>query len=161
MTFVDLKCRLVVKEKNNMRKNSGFTLMEILTVIAIMVILAGLLMPALRSARREARRAQCISNLKQIGIAIHSYALDNNGVVAPNMAALAGYIPAGPGGAADVVTNCPGTGAAYTYNPPAAGTTLESIAVNTALVNCPAANCHPLPNGRNFLYEDGHTRSAP
>jgi prepilin-type N-terminal cleavage/methylation domain-containing protein len=68
-----------------MRSKIGFTLLEILTVIAIIVILAGLLMPAIRRSRRIARKAECASNLRQIGIALQAYVNDpaNNGNFPP------------------------------------------------------------------------------
>lgn len=54
----------------------GFTLIELLVVIAIIAILIALLLPAVQQARESARRSQCRNNLKQIGLALHSYASD-------------------------------------------------------------------------------------
>ena len=56
-----------------MNKRRGFTLIELLVVIAIIGVLIGLLLPAVQAAREAARRAQCINNLKQIGLAMHNY----------------------------------------------------------------------------------------
>ncbi len=55
------------------RRRSGFTLIELLVVIAIIAVLIALLLPAVQAAREAARRAQCINNLKQLGLAFHNY----------------------------------------------------------------------------------------
>lgn len=84
----------------NLSRTSAFTLVELLIVMGIVVLLAGLLLPAVQSAREAARAAECLSNERQIGIAINAYASDYKGV-----------IPYGPKAPPDIPSNFyPGTG---------------------------------------------------
>ncbi len=59
----------------------GFTLMELILVLAMISLLATLLLAAVSSAKSRGRRSVCLSNLRQIGLAVHAYADDNNGSI--------------------------------------------------------------------------------
>ena len=60
-----------------MKRGRGFSLVEMLVVIAIIVILAALLLPVLSSAKAKAKRTACLNDLKQINLGVHLYAVDN------------------------------------------------------------------------------------
>src|SRR5690625_6258 len=69
--------------KMKTQSNNAFTLIELLTVIAIIGILAAILIPVVGAVRENARAAKCTSNMRQLGQGIHMYAQENGGRVPP------------------------------------------------------------------------------
>ncbi len=63
----------------------GFTLVELLVVIAIIAVLIALLLPSLRKAREQAERTACLANLRTIAQALHMYAGDSRGALPPSV----------------------------------------------------------------------------
>ncbi len=104
-------------------RRRGFTLIELLVVIAIIAILAAILFPVFARARERARQTSCLSNLRQIGLAVHMYAQDYRGLVP-----LANQYPAEPDG-----SDCP-----YRQGPPGIVDVLNPYTRNKQLFRCPS-----------------------
>lgn len=77
--------------------NAGFTLLELIVVTAIISILAALLLPAVNKSRQEAKRINCVSNLKQAGMAFHLYTQDYNDLLPHEDDGSGGEYPEGCG----------------------------------------------------------------
>ena len=121
------------------RHKKGFTLIELLVVIAIIAILAAILFPVFARARENARRASCMSNLKQIGLGMMMYVQDYDGKYFYR-----DYSNLGPG----VIS---GTGITiYSYWYPVTGYQwiLEPYIKNTQLFVCPSNSS----NYRSYAY---------
>lgn len=68
----------------SLRFNNGFTLIELLVVIAIIALLLGILLPSLNRARRQAKKIACISNMRQMGVALQAYMIDSENHLPPS-----------------------------------------------------------------------------
>jgi prepilin-type N-terminal cleavage/methylation domain-containing protein len=77
--------RIRLAPKQKLRR--GFTLIELLVVISIIAVLASLIAPAVQSARRAARKVQCLSNMRNVGLAMQNFASSNNGLL-PSMTSI-------------------------------------------------------------------------
>jgi prepilin-type N-terminal cleavage/methylation domain-containing protein/prepilin-type processing-associated H-X9-DG protein len=84
--------------KHERRSGRGFTLVELLVVVAIIIIIAALLFPVFSQVREKARQTRCINNLKQISLAMSMYTDDYDGVL-PRDVTRYGDLSAGPCGA--------------------------------------------------------------
>lgn len=132
-----------------MRDKKGFTLIELLVVMAIIIILAGMLMPTLSSAKEKARKTTCANNLKQIGVALEMYTLANNWRY-PAAGPVQGALVAAPTYLDDPeVFVCPSGGVPYTFD----RQPLQTWASTFVMITCRNHGA-----GGVYLYKDTHIR---
>jgi len=118
-----------------MKKFKGFTLIELLVVIAIISMLAAILFPVFSSARAKARQATCLSNLRQIGLAVTMYTDDNDQRLLPcvSYGAVDNSV-AGDGQISDLVVGTTTFPAAWAWS-----TVLYPYTKNKKIYECPDA----------------------
>jgi prepilin-type N-terminal cleavage/methylation domain-containing protein/prepilin-type processing-associated H-X9-DG protein len=127
------------------RHHSGFTLIELLVVIAIIAILAAILFPVFAQAREKARASACLSNTKQLGLALQMYAQDYDETMPPGNT-VAGFNEPG------VLPNFLGSLVPYTKN---LAIFVCPSAVNASSVGLNAKQYDPLPNSNTSYMGNG------
>ena len=161
---------------NRSSARSGFTLVELVVVLSVVALLVGLLLPALGSARAAAQSAVCLSNTRQLGIALNAYLVDSGGRL-PALMNRGGTTEPGPAldtlfAEAGPALRCPAdseelwrtTGTSYFWNFTLNGQPidrLDSLVGGSDHTRVPLVSdkegFHPNNADRiNVLYADGH-----
>jgi prepilin-type N-terminal cleavage/methylation domain-containing protein len=133
----------------------GFTLIELLVVIAIIGVLVALLLPAVQAAREAARRASCVNNMKQMGIALHNYH-DSRGVLPSGYVYKLGYSTGGFGWAAMILPHMEQTPLfnAINFDLPA-WSSQNSTVCTTALSSYQCPTDYTTSTTRGFMSREG------
>lgn len=139
-----------------MRKlQTAFTLVELLVVIGIIAVLVGILMPALNRARQQAQQTQCMSNMRQVGVGLQMYVVENKGwlpPIAPNNAQYSGGAPT------PSLVECTtdfGQEVVYANYPNFLGSLIPYMKGNIAVFRCPTIiYAQPYVPGNTFYLPD-------
>ena len=138
----------ISERMKSLKQKKAFTLIELLVVIAIIAILAAMLLPALAAAKRKAQRINCISNLKQIGLAFRSWEGDNSDRYPMAVAAA-------QGGAMDYVYTTSGalTAGSPGFNPIMPFMVMSNELATPKICYCPSDSYHvTAPTTFNFSF---------
>lgn len=134
----------VSKRQNRKTRQQGFTLIELLVVIAIIAILSAILFPVFARARENARRASCLSNLKQIGLAMMQYSQDYDEHMISTALQYTHTLPDGS-----------------TYNIALWPDLIQPYVKSTQVFNCPSATQYIYTGGNSGNIPYGYNYHAP
>ena len=138
-------------ERRRSFSQHGFTLIELLVVVAIIAILAAMLLPALSRARERARQGVCMSNLKQIGLAINLYTLNYNDYL-PCVSAQSSAASGNPFGMLVSSTYGGTLGGGGSLNPGVYGCPSDTTKLGNAVTGATQTGLSWLPNNTYLSY---------